>query len=50
MRTNAMMLQVADAPNRAAAAVSFRTRRRRKDLSCGVNNVVALEQFMARGR
>ncbi|HDR8919712.1 TPA: hypothetical protein QDA71_002378 [Burkholderia vietnamiensis] len=45
LRTNAMMLEVADSPSRQRVAVSFRTRRGRNDLSGGVDNVVPLEQL-----
>ncbi|KVR82493.1 hypothetical protein [Burkholderia vietnamiensis] len=45
LRTNAMMLEVSDSPSRQRVAVSFRTRRGQRDLSGGVDNAVALEQF-----
>ncbi|RQS11590.1 hypothetical protein [Burkholderia sp. Bp8998] len=45
LRTNAMILEVADSPNRDKVAVSFRTRRGSRDLSGGGDNDVPIEQF-----
>ncbi|WP_434667777.1 hypothetical protein P5W99_36120 [Paraburkholderia sp. A3BS-1L] len=45
LRTNRLMLEVADAPERSTVAVSFRTRRGRKDLSGGGDNAVSQEQL-----
>ncbi len=48
LRTPAVMLEVADSPSRRSVAVSFRTRRGRRDLSGGGDNDVALEQLASR--
>ncbi|CAB3804971.1 hypothetical protein LMG28688_06078 [Paraburkholderia caffeinitolerans] len=48
LRTTRLMLEVADAPERSSMAVSFRTRRGRKDLSGGGDNAVSQEQLASR--
>ncbi|WP_321936196.1 hypothetical protein [Paraburkholderia sp. J8-2] len=48
LRTTRLMLEVADAPERGSLAVSFRTRRGRKDLSGGGDNAVSQEQLASR--
>jgi hypothetical protein len=48
LRTDRLMLEVADAPKHRAVAVSFRTRRDRRDLSGGGDNAVSQEQLASR--
>jgi hypothetical protein len=48
LRTRSVMVEVADSPSRQSVAVSFRTRRGRRDLSGGGDNAVALEQLTSR--
>jgi hypothetical protein len=45
LRTNRMMLEVADTASRQRVAMSFRTRRGHRDLSGGGDNAVALGQL-----
>ncbi|MBN3776599.1 hypothetical protein G3O06_03340 [Burkholderia sp. Ac-20345] len=45
LRTNRMMLEVADSASRQHVAVSFRSRRGRRDLSGGGDNAVPLAQL-----
>jgi hypothetical protein len=48
LRTQAVMVEVADTPTRQKVAVSFRTRRGRSDLSGGGDNAVSLDQLSSR--
>jgi len=48
LRTDSMMLEVADSPTRQRVAMSFRTRRGHRDMSGGGDNAVPLEQLSSR--
>ncbi|CAG9255039.1 conserved hypothetical protein [Paraburkholderia unamae] len=45
LNTDRLILEVTDSPAQPAVAVAFRTRRGRKDLSGGVDDVVSPEQL-----
>jgi hypothetical protein len=48
LRTQAVVVEVADTPTRQKVAVSFRTRRGRSDMSGGGDNAVSLDQLSSR--